>query len=208
MILNEFKNLQIMDYKNEKTELIEGLDDNALDHNYDGIIELDNALPPWWLYMFYGTIIFAIAYCVYFFAYDGFSQEKELAREMDAAKVQIAKFQEENGPGIDENTAILLVDATALDAGKAIYEKNCVACHAANGGGGVGPNFTDNYWIHGNTINNLFKVIKYGVPEKGMIPWESQLNPEQMQQVASFILKEFSGKNVEGGKEPQGDEIK
>lgn len=197
-----------MDYKNEKTELIEGLDDNALDHNYDGIIELDNSLPPWWVYMFYGTIIFAIAYCVYFFAYDGFSQEKELAREMDAAKAQIAKFQEENGPGIDENTATLLVDATALDAGKAIYEKNCVACHAANGGGGVGPNFTDNYWIHGNTINNLFKVIKYGVPEKGMIPWESQLNPEQMQQVASFILKEFAGKNVEGGKEPQGDEIK
>ncbi len=197
-----------MDYKNEKTELIEGLDSKALDHNYDGIIELDNSLPPWWVYMFYGTIIFSIAYCVYFFAYDGFSQEKELAREMDAAKAQIAKFQEENGPGIDENTATLLVDATALDAGKAIYEKNCVACHAANGGGGVGPNFTDNYWIHGNTINDLFKVIKYGVPEKGMIPWESQLNPEQMQQVASFILKEFSGKNVEGGKEPQGDEIK
>jgi cytochrome c oxidase cbb3-type subunit 3 len=208
MILNEFKNLQIMDYKNEKTELIEGLDDNALDHNYDGIIELDNSLPPWWVYMFYGTIIFAIAYCVYFFAYDGFSQEKELAREMDAAKVQIAKFQEANGPGIDENTATLLVDATALDAGKAIYEKNCVACHAANGGGGVGPNFTDNYWIHGNTINDLFKVVKYGVPEKGMIPWESQLTPEQMQQVSSFILKEFSGKNVEGGKEQQGDEIK
>jgi cytochrome c oxidase cbb3-type subunit 3 len=197
-----------MDYKNEKTELIEGLDSKALDHNYDGIIELDNSLPPWWVYMFYGTIIFSIAYCVYFFAYDGFSQEKELAREMDAAKAQIAKFQEENGPGIDENTATLLVDATALDAGKAIYEKNCVACHAANGGGGVGPNFTDNYWIHGNTINDLFKVIKYGVPEKGMIPWESQLNPEQMQQVASFILKEFSGKNVEGGKEPQGEEIK
>ncbi|MGE0562610.1 MAG: cbb3-type cytochrome c oxidase N-terminal domain-containing protein [Flavobacteriales bacterium] len=196
-----------MDYKNEKTELIEGLDDNALDHNYDGIIELDNSLPPWWVYMFYGTIIFAITYCIYFFAYDGFSQEKELAREMDAAKTQIAKFQEENGPGIDENTATLLIDATALDAGKAIYEKNCVACHAANGGGGVGPNFTDEYWLHGNTINDLFKVVKYGVPEKGMIPWESQLTPEQIQQVTSFILKEFSGKNVEGGKDPQGEKI-
>ena len=196
-----------MDYKNEKTELIEGLDSNALDHNYDGIIELDNSLPPWWVYMFYGTIIFSIVYCIYFFAYDGFSQEKELAREMDAAKVQIAKFQEENGPGIDENTATLLVDATALDAGKAIYEKNCVACHAANGGGGVGPNLTDEYWLHGNSINDLFKVIKYGVPEKGMIPWESQLTPEQIQQVSSYILKEFSGKNVEGGKEPQGNKI-
>lgn len=196
-----------MDYKNEKTELIEGLDSNALDHNYDGIIELDNSLPPWWLYMFYGTIIFSIAYCVYFFAYDGFSQEKELAREVEAANAQIAKFKEENGPGIDENTATLLVDATAIDAGKAIYEKNCVACHGANGGGGVGPNLSDDYSIHGNSINDVFKVIKYGVPEKGMIPWESQLTPEQIQQVASFILKEFAGKNVAGGKEPQGEKI-
>lgn len=194
-----------MDYKNEKTELIEGLDDNALDHNYDGIIELDNALPPWWVYLFYGTILFAIGYSVYFFAYDGFSQEKELAREVETAQAQIAKFQEANGPSMDENSVILLTDATAIADGKAIYEKNCVPCHLINGGGSVGPNFTDEYWIHGNTINNLFKTIKFGVPEKGMIPWESQLKPEQIQHVASFILTEFGGKNVEGGKEPQGD---
>ena len=194
-----------MDYKNEKTELIEGLDDNALDHNYDGIIELDNALPPWWVYLFYGTIIFAICYSVYFFAYDGFSQEKELAREVEAAQAQIAKFKEEKGASIDENSVTLLSDADALADGKAIFDKNCVACHAPNGGGGVGPNFTDDYWIHGNKINDLFKTIKFGVPEKGMIPWESQLNPEQIQHVASFILTEFAGKNVEGGKEPQGD---
>lgn len=197
-----------MDYKNEKTEIIEELDKNLLDHNYDGIVELDNSLPPWWVYMFYGTIIFAIGYCIYFFAYDGFSQEKELAREMEAAQIQIAKYQEENGASVDENTATLLTDANALTDGKAIFDKNCVACHAANGGGGVGPNLTDAYWLHGNTINDLFKVIKFGVPEKGMIPWETQLNPEQIQNVASYILTEFSGKNVEGGKEPQGEEVK
>lgn len=197
-----------MDYKNEKTEIIEELDKNLLDHDYDGIVELDNSLPPWWVYMFYGTIIFAIAYGVLLFAYDGFSQKEELAREMEAAQTQIAKFQEENGASVDENTVTLLSDATALTDGKAIYDKNCVACHAANGGGGVGPNLTDGYSIHGNTINNLFKVIKFGVPEKGMIPWESQLKPEQIQNVASYILTEFANKNVEGGKEPQGEEIK
>ncbi|MCB9364941.1 MAG: c-type cytochrome [Flavobacteriales bacterium] len=182
----------------------EVLGENLLDHEYDGIMELDNNLPPWWLYMFYGTIIFSIIYSFYFFGMGDFNQQDELNTEIAVAEAQIAKYKEKNGPGIDENSAVLLTDAAQLEDGKAIYAKNCVACHAANGGGGVGPNLTDDAWLHGNTINDLFKVIKYGVPEKGMIPWESQLNPEQIQNVASFILTEFKGKNVKGGKAPQG----
>jgi cytochrome c oxidase cbb3-type subunit 3 len=191
----------------DKKLVDEVLGENLLDHDYDGIMELDNNLPPWWLYMFYGTIIFSIIYSFYFFGMGDFNQQDELNTEIAVAEAQIAKYKEKNGPGIDENSAVLLTDATQLEDGKAIYTKNCVACHAANGGGGVGPNLTDDAWLHGNTINDLFKVIKYGVPEKGMIPWESQLNPEQIQNVASFILTEFKGKNVEGGKEPQGEKM-
>lgn len=192
---------------NDKIEIIEELDEKLMDHEYDGIHELDNTLPPWWLYMFYGTIIFAIVYMVNFFGMGSFMQQDELKAEKEQAELAIAKYKEKYGKNIDETNAVLMTDDNALADGADIYSKNCVACHAANGGGGVGPNFTDNYWLHGNTINDLFKTIKYGVPEKGMIPWESQLNPEQIQNVASYILTEFKGKNVEGGKEPQGEEI-
>lgn len=196
-----------MENKIEKSQLIEGLDTNPTDHEYDGIVELDNALPPWWLYMFYGTIIFSIIYVIMFFGMGKFNQQDELKAEYAVAAEKIEAYQKEHGAAVDENTVVLVTDADKLADGKAIYEKNCVACHALNGGGGVGPNFTDDYWIHGNSINEVFKVVKYGVPEKGMIPWEAQLNPEQMQNVSSYILNEFTGKNVEGGKEPQGEKV-
>lgn len=192
----------------EKSQLIEGIDENVTDHEYDGIIELDNSLPPWWLYMFYGTIVFSIIYVIMFFFMGKFNQQDELNTEYAEAAAAIEAYQKEHGVAVDENTVTLITDASKLADGKAIYDKNCVACHAANGGGGVGPNFTDDYWLHGNTINDVFRVVKYGVPEKGMIPWEAQLNPEQIQNVSSYILNEFKGKNVDGGKEPQGEEIK
>jgi cytochrome c oxidase cbb3-type subunit 3 len=189
----------------DKKLVDEVLGENLLDHNYDGIMELDNDLPPWWLYMFYGTIIASVIYVVAFFGMGKFDQIDELNAEYTVAEAQIEKFKKANGPGIDETSVVLAADAKQLEDGKEIYMKNCVACHAANGGGGVGPNFTDDAWIHGSSINDVFKIIKYGVPEKGMIPWESQLNPEQIQNVASYILTEFKGKNVAGGKESQGD---
>ncbi len=189
----------------DKKLVDELLGEDLLDHDYDGIMELDNDLPPWWLYMFYGTIVAATIYLIAFFGMGKFDQIEELDAEYAVAEEQIVKYKEANGPGIDESSVVLAADAAQIEDGKSIYTKNCVACHAANGGGGVGPNFTDDAWIHGSSINEVFKVIKYGVPEEGMIPWESQLNPEQMQNVASFILTEFKGKNVEGGKAPQGD---
>jgi len=189
----------------DKKLVDEILGEDLLDHDYDGIMELDNDLPPWWLYMFYGTIIAAVIYCVAFFGMGKFNQLEELDAEYAVAEKQIAKYKKAKGPSVDESSVVLAIDAAQLEDGKATYTKNCVACHMVNGGGGVGPNFTDDVWIHGSSINEVFKIIKYGVPEKGMIPWESQLNPEQMQNVASFILTEFKGKNVEGGKAPQGD---
>jgi cytochrome c oxidase cbb3-type subunit 3 len=91
-----------------------------------------------------------------------------------------------------------------LNEGKATFEKLCSACHRADAGGQVGPNLTDEYWIHGGGIHNVFKTITYGVPDKGMLSWKSQLTPKQIQQVASYILS-LKGSNPAGGKEPQGD---
>ena len=195
-----------MSDKKLKDEL---LGEDLLDHNYDGIMELDNELPPWWLYMFYGTIVAAAIYLVAFFGMGKFNQFDELDAEYATAEVEIAKFKEKNGPGIDESSVAMATEAIQLTDGKEIYEKNCVACHKIDGGGvtGLGPNFTDNFSIHGNSINDVFKTIKYGVSEKGMREWGSVLNPEQIQNVASYILTEFKGKNVEGGKEAQGDKF-
>jgi cytochrome c oxidase cbb3-type subunit 3 len=186
-------------------EINEKLDKNLLDHEYDGIRELDNALPPWWLYLFYGTIIFAAVYLVLYFAMGKFRQEDELQAQISQAEKELAEYRAANPISIDETTVTLVTDAASMQDGKATYDKLCFPCHLANGGGSVGPNFTDNYWIHGNTINDLYRIIRYGVPEKGMISWESQLSPEQMRNVASFILNEFKGKNVAGGKAPQGE---
>lgn len=191
----------------DKKLVDEVLGENLLDHDYDGIMELDNSLPPWWLYMFYGTIFFAIIYSVAYFGMNKFKQQDELNTELAVAEKAIAKYKKKNGSNVDETNVTLIIDAAKLADGKTIYDKNCVACHAPNGGGGVGPNFTDDYWLHGNSIKEVFTTVKFGVPEKGMIPWESQLNPEQIQNVSSFILTEFSGKNVEGGKEPQGEKV-
>ena len=148
-----------MSDKKLKDEL---LGEDLLDHNYDGIMELDNDLPPWWLYMFYGTIAAGAIYLVAFFGMGKFDQIEELNAEYAVAEEQIAKFKEANGPGIDESSVVLAVDAAQLEDGKTIYTKNCVACHAVNGGGGVGPNFTDETWIHGSSIKEVFKVIKAG----------------------------------------------
>jgi cytochrome c oxidase cbb3-type subunit 3 len=105
---------------------------------------------------------------------------------------------------IDENSVELSLDAGDIASGKEIFITKCAACHGQQGEGGVGPNFADKYWIHGGDINSLFKTIKYGVPSKGMISWQSQLSPKEMQQVSSFIIT-LEGTNPPNQKEPQGE---
>ncbi len=167
---------------------IEKEDEIMLDHDYDGIRELDNRIPPWFSWLFYVTIIFAVWYMIHFHVLGtGKLQAEEYESEIQLAELQRAELIR-SGAFINEETVTLLTDAAGLQSGKAIYDANCVACHGQYGEGLVGPNLTDGYYVHGGGIKNVFKVIKYGVPAKGMIAWQSQLSPNQMQEVASYVI--------------------
>ncbi len=174
-------------------------------HNYDGIRELDNKLPPWWKYGFYASILFAFAYMYFYhFSDTGWSSLKEYEAEMAEAAVIKEQYLQKVGNMVNEENVSVLQDASDLAAGEKVYTTFCVACHGSQGEGGIGPNFADAYWIHGGSINDIFSIIKYGAPEKGMISWQSQLRPVEMQQVASYILS-LQGSNPPNAKEPQGE---
>lgn len=176
----------------------------ATDHEYDGIRELDNRLPPWWLYGFYFTIAFGVVYLFRFFFLDMPTQAEEYQAEMQQAKEEVKVYLASLDNLVDESNVELSTAIADLNAGKAVFESNCSVCHAADGGGGVGPNFTDKYWLHGGDMPSIFKTIKYGVPSKGMIAWESQLSPKKMQQVASYIYM-MEGTTAANPKAAQGD---
>lgn len=181
----------------EKQILIDG-------HDYDGIQELDNRMPPWLQSLFYATIVFAIIYSIYYFGGLGDMQIAELDKEIASAEAEKKAYMEKVGASMDENSVALLTDNAGIDQGKKIFQEKCTACHGTEGGGSVGPNLTDEYWLHGGGIHNVFKVIKYGVPEKGMISWEKQLSPTDIQKVASFVLS-LKGTKPANAKEPQGE---
>jgi cytochrome c oxidase cbb3-type subunit III len=175
------------------------------EHSFDGIVELDNHMPPWLANVFYVTIAFAVIYFTYYTVLGlGESQYDEYAEEQRVAALQIEAYKANLTSLIDETNVVFDESAAAISAGQSIFQGNCVACHAQDGGGGVGSNLTDEYWKHGGSINDIFKVIKYGVPEKGMIPWQDQLSPEQIQQVSSFILT-LQGTTPANPKEAEGE---
>lgn len=172
-------------------------------HDYDGIKELDNDLPKWWVWLFYITIIIAVIYMLNFHVLGwGISQADEYNAEMAAANVI---YQKQVGDNIlNASSVTVLTDEASLQAGKEIWVKSCTVCHLAEGQGLVGPNMTDEYWIHGCSIGDIFNIILVGVPEKGMISWKDQLKPLQIQQVSSYIVT-LKGTNPPNPKEPQGE---
>ncbi|MCB9167430.1 MAG: c-type cytochrome [Flavobacteriales bacterium] len=182
-------------------------EDVLMHHDYDGIRELDNVLPPWWLWLFYGTIIWGVVYVINVHVIHVWpDQRTAYEQEMAQAKADVAAYMANFANLVDENTAKELTDESSIAQGKAIFTSLCTACHGPNAAGfegSVGPNLTDGYWLHGGGIRNVFHTITYGVPEKGMISWKDQLKPSEIQLVASFILSQKG--QVEGGKAPQGE---
>ena len=181
---------------------IDSKDPLLLDHEYDGIRELDNKLPRWWVWLFYFTIIFAAVYLVYFHVMRAgplqageYDNEMKIGDQLKAAAM--GKF-EAGIPSLQPSA-----DAAVLDAGQQTYAKLCAPCHRADGGGLVGPNLTDSYWIHGSNYADTVSVIWNGVPAKGMITWKSTLKPDEIQAVASYIYTLRGAKLATPGKLPE-----
>lgn len=187
---------------------IEKEQDLLMHHEYDGIRELDNVLPPWWLWLFYGTIAWSAVYLVNMHVTHTWADShEEYAAEMEQARTDIAAYMAKSAGAVDESNVTVIADADALAAAKSTFVQYCAACHGADGAGSetsVGPNLTDAYWIHGGGVQNVFKTIKYGVPEKGMISWKSQLKPQEIQALASYILS-LQGTGPATQKAPQGE---
>jgi cytochrome c oxidase cbb3-type subunit 3 len=175
-----------------------------IEHDYDGIQELDNPTPKWFMVLFYGTITFGVAYLlIYHVLGIGQLQYDEYKTEMAVAAQDRALYLSKAANLVDENTVKLTKDPAVIASGEAVFKTTCVACHGDHAEGKVGPNLTDDYWLHGSKINDLFKTIKYGVPSKGMPTWEKQLTPKQISDVANFV-KSIHGTNPANPKEPQG----
>lgn len=173
-------------------------------HEYDGIKELDNNLPPWWVWGFYITIFFAVVYLLHYHVFrTGDAQAVEYDKSIAAAQAEVNAYLEKMAMNVDENSVTLMTDKQGLSAGKVVFETNCVTCHNPNGAGNqIGPNLTDKNWIYGYDIKDVFTTVKFGRPN-GMPEHNSKLNPVQIQQVASYVLSLPEA----AGREPQGDII-
>jgi cytochrome c oxidase cbb3-type subunit 3 len=178
--------------------------DLLIEHEYDGIQELDNPTPAWFMYLFYATITFAVCYLLIYHVFKAAPlQYDEYKNEVAQAAVANKAYLSKAGNMVDENTVKLSRDPAVLASGKTIFMTNCLACHGPQGQGLVGPNLTDDYWLHGSKIGDLFKTIKYGVPAKAMPTWEKLLSPKQISDVANYI-KSLHGTNPPNPKAPQG----
>ena len=189
-----------------KSVSIDKEQDVQLDHDYDGIKELDNSLPPWWIYGFYFTILFAGVYMYrYHISKSAPLQVEELAAEKIQAEREKVAYMATLANNVDETSIAYNPTAELLTEGKAIFVKNCVSCHGPEAqGASIGPNLTDEYWIHKGGIKDIFKTIKNGVQEKGMIPWGQQLSNAQIAAAATFI-KSLQESHPANPKAPQGD---
>jgi len=191
-----------------KTTSLEKEADVMLDHEYDGIKELDNVLPPWWLWLFYITIFIAVIYFVRYHVTGDWTSAKEYTEEMKIAKADVDAYLKANGDDINMNTVTLKKDNETLALGEKVFTESsdCVACHRKDGGGSIGPNLTDDKWIHGNDIKSLFNTISNGVTGSSVMPpHKASLSAKKIQAVASYILVKLKGTNPANPKVYPGD---
>lgn len=176
-----------------------------LDHNYDGIQELDNHLPPWWKGLFYVTIVYAVVYIMVFHVFKT-SPLQEEQYELEVARAEeAAALRASNQVSVfDDSNLVYEANSSYISSGKQIFESQCGTCHAANGGGGAGPNLTDDYWLHGGKFQDIYNTVKNGIPGTTMIQWSMILSPEKVRDVATYV-RSIRGTNPPGGKGPQGE---
>lgn len=174
-------------------------------HEIDGIQELDNDLPNWWLWTLYGAIAFSAVYWVHYeILKTGRSPHEEYAHEMTRVAESKAKEATALGEVTVEALDVLAKNEGAVEKGKTLYTQNCAACHAPNGGGGIGPNLTDRHWIHGGAADKVYGIVKNGVTAKGMPAWGPPLGEEGVRATVAYLLT-LRGTEVAGGKAPQGE---
>ncbi len=197
--------LQVWWEKINASKSMEQEADIDLNHDYDGIRELDNTVPPWWRWAFIFTIVFGLGYLWrYHVAKSAPLQKEEFVIAMQKAEKEKEEYLKIAGDKVDESTVAML-DANGVAAGKSLFSQNCIACHGPDGqGGAVGPNLSDEYWIHGGKLSDIFKSIKYGWQEKGMRSWKEDFSPVQMAQLTSFV-KSLKGSKLLNPREPQGE---
>lgn len=201
--VNKFSFQEIFKKVNQ-TVAIEDEEKIDLKHDYDGIRELDNKVPKWWQYGFYASILFGIVYIYRMFVAGTMpDQIQELNEANKIAAIQKEEYLKNAANNVDENTVVMM-DAAGISEGASIYAKNCLACHGDKGQGGVGPNLTDEYWLHKGGIKDIFYSVKYGWPEKGMKSWKDDFSPGQIAQVSSYIVS-LKGTNPPAAKEAQGE---
>ena len=179
--------------------------DRLLDHEYDGIQEYDNPMPRWWVYIFWGTIAFSVVYAM---NVGGIGVGPGRIARYEAEMAEFRARHPQQGPAASETELAALVhDASALAAGRATYEANCAACHGAAGGGLIGPNLTDDYWLHGGALPEILRSVADGVPAKGMPAWSKLLKPEQVSAVVAYVAT-MHGTNPPDAKPPQGELVR
>lgn len=180
----------------------------VMEHEFDGITELNNPTPKWFMALFFGTMLFAI---VYLFNYEvlgfGPTQEQEYTSELEQAEVDKVAFL--SNPvnakaAVNENSVVLTKDVAVIKSGASLFANRCTPCHGEHAQGIVGPNLTDEFWLHGGTVHDVYKTIKYGVPEKGMISWEKSLSAQQISDLTNYVLS-LQGSHPAGAKAPQGE---
>lgn len=188
-----------------KTKSIDEEHELVMNHEYDGIKELDNDLPPWWTYLFYATIIFSVVYLAKYELFGGYTQIDEYNKKMELARIQIEEYKKNAPDLLTADQVTVLTEPADIAAGQALFETNCVACHKADGGGSIGPNLTDEYWILGGSIKDIFNTIMEGGRDgKGMIAWKQQIKPSDIQKISSYIIT-LQGTNPPDAKAPEGD---
>ncbi len=187
--------------RDNQTEYVQ---DTVKEHVFDGIEEFDNKLPNWWMWLMYSSIVFALLYWIVFHTLEvrPLPREKFAQEMLEAQEAELARMEK---AGVSNESLMLMVDIPAkMEEGRELWVKHCVACHLDDGRGLVGPNMTDNYWIHGCEPMDHLKVVYEGVAAKGMPAWLNQLGPSRSQAVVAY-LQTLRGTNVEGGKAPEGE---